>query len=153
MERGLLDTIKEDFAAITRRAHSEVNPVGRAPLLQNQLIEIPFGTIRDVEQDASHADYLLRTIALDIHRAAREVIRILRTPTLPIHFLRTIATRNDDGDVMLLIAIQRILAIAKIFQPILTDVLQILNGHMRRDIPIRRVITRLAELPKRKVRR
>ena len=51
------------------------------------------------------------------------------------------------------IAIPRIITISEILQPILTDVLQILNRHMTWDIPIRRVITRFAELSERKVRR
>ena len=69
-----LPTIEEDLSAIVGRSYCEMDPVGRAALFENQFIEISLRTICDIQKDYRHADHLLRPIALDIHRAAREVI-------------------------------------------------------------------------------
>jgi len=65
-----------------------VDPVGSAALLDDQFIEVTMSAICDVEQNSRHPYHLLWAIALDIHRAAREVIRVFRATTLPIHFLQ-----------------------------------------------------------------
>ncbi len=139
-----LPTIEKDLPPIILRTHGKVNPIGGAALLMNQFIEVALGSIRDVEQDASHADHLLRAITLDIHRTARQMIRTFSPSTKAIDLLRAIPARDDDGNIAILIAVKRILAIAEILQPILTKILQVLNRHMTRDIPVTRVITRLS---------
>ncbi len=90
---NLLPTIEENLSMVLalasvsfrRRAifwtQREVDPIGGAALLEDQFIEIALGTIRDVEQDASHADHLLRAITLDIHRTTSEMIRTLSPST------------------------------------------------------------------------
>jgi len=47
--------------------------------------------------------------------------------------------------------IQPIVQVAQILQPVLTEVLQVLDGHPRRDVAVLRVITRLRHLAERKV--
>ena len=92
--------VKEDLPAIILRPHREVDPIGGAPLLLDKFIEIPFRAIGDVEQDSRHADHLLRPIAVDIHRTARQVIAPPRTPALLIHLLRAEATVDDDRNIV-----------------------------------------------------
>ena len=96
---NLLPTIKENLPAVLalasvsfrRRAilrpHCEVNPIGGTALLEDQFIKVAMGTIRDVEQDACHADHLLRAITLDIHRTPCEMIGAFSTSTQSVHFL------------------------------------------------------------------
>ncbi len=93
-----LSTIKEYLPPIVLRPHREVHPIRRTPLLQNQLVENPFGFIGDVEQDAGIPDHLLRAITSDIYRAAGQVITPLRPTALHIHLLTPIPRRNHDGD-------------------------------------------------------
>ena len=123
-----------------------MDPIGCATLLKDELVKVSLGAICDIEQDACHADHLLGAVALDIYGAAREVIAPLRSPTFPIDFLRAETAGDDNGNIIVLIAIERILAIAEIFQPILADILQVLDRHMTRDISIQRVIARLTKL-------
>ena len=94
-----LAAVEEYFTAIVVWTHREVNPISRTALLLNQLIKIPFRTIRNVEQYPSHADHLLRAIATDIHRAARQMIAPLCAAALPIHLLTPIARVDDDRDI------------------------------------------------------
>ena len=47
--------------------------------------------------------------------------------------------------------IQHIIAVSEILQPILTDILQILNRHVAGDIPISRLVAALAELSEREM--
>ena len=82
-----LPTIEENLPTIVFRPHREVNPIGGAAFLLDQFIEIALGSIRDVEQDARHADHLLRAITLDIHRTTSEMIRTLSPSTQSVHFL------------------------------------------------------------------
>ena len=105
-----------------------MDPIGCAAFLEDQLIEIPFRAIGDIQQDSRHADHLLRAVALDIYGAACQVIGAFGTAAKTIHLFGTVAGRNDDRDVMIFIAIQRILAIAEILQPIRADVAKILDG-------------------------
>ena len=79
--------VVENLATIARGTYREVNPISGASLLLDQLIKIPFSPVGDIEQDACHADHLPEAVALNIHRAARQVIRALRAPTLQIHLL------------------------------------------------------------------
>jgi hypothetical protein len=94
-----LSAVEEYFTAIVVWTHREVNPIGRTALLLNQLIEVTTSAIGDIQQDYCHADHLLRTIATDIHRAARQMIGAFRAATLPIHFLTPIARVDDDRDI------------------------------------------------------
>ncbi len=128
-----------------------MDPVGSAALLDDQFIEVTMSAICDVEQNPRHADHLLRAIALDIHRATREVIGVFRATTLAIHLLRAESAVDDDRNIIALIPIKRILAISEILQPILTQVAKIFDSDARRDISIQCVITRFTEFPERKV--
>ena len=76
-----------------------MNPIGRTALLLNQLVEVSFSTIGDIQQDSRYADRLLWAIATDIHRAARQMVAFLRAAALPIHFLTPIARVDDDRDI------------------------------------------------------
>ena len=73
VSRFLSPAIEENFPPIILRFHREVDPIGGAAFLLDQFIEIALGSIRDVEQDARHADHLLRAITLDIHRTTSEM--------------------------------------------------------------------------------
>ena len=92
-------TIEEDFASVVVWTHREVDPIGRTAFFLDQLVEIPFSPIRDVEQYPRHPDHLLWAIAAYIHRAPRQMITPFRTPTLPIHLLTPIPTRDNDRNV------------------------------------------------------
>ena len=82
--------VEENLSAIVLRAHGEVNPVGCASLLLNQLVQFPAVLISRVQQDTSVADHLLWPSAADIHRAARQVVRASRPATEPVHLLAPI---------------------------------------------------------------
>ena len=145
-----LPAVEENFAAIILRSHREVNPIGRAALLQNQFIKVTLRTIGDVEQDARHPDHVFRAIAADIHRTARQVIRALRAPTQPVHLFTPIPAINNNWS--LPIPIQFSITIAEILQPIFADLFQILNRDMAGDIIYLRMLA-FSNLPERKVRR
>ena len=123
VSRILSPAIEENFPPIILRLHREVDPIGSAALFLDEFIEVAMGTIRDVEQYPRHTDHLLRAIALDIHRAASEMIRAFSPSTKAINLFRAIPARDDDGNVAVLVAVKRILAIPQILQPILTDIL------------------------------
>ena len=97
-----LSVVKENLAPIVLRAHSEVNPVGRAPLLLNQLIKVALRAIGDIQQYPRHPDHLLRPITMDIHRATRQMITPLRAPTLPIHLFRSKSAVDDDRNLIII---------------------------------------------------
>ena len=73
--------VVENLATIARGAYREVDPISGAALLLDEFVEITTSAISDVEQDTRHADHLLGTVALNIHRASRQVIRALGTAT------------------------------------------------------------------------
>ena len=93
-----LPTVEENLPAVILGPHREVNPVGRPALLKNQFVKISLRAIRDIQQNARHPDHMLRAITLDIHRAPRQVITPLCSPTLSIHLFTSESTRNNDGD-------------------------------------------------------
>ena len=126
-----------------------MNPIRRAALLQNQFVKFPLRFIRDIQQYPRHPDHLFRSITSDIHRAARQVITPLRTPTQSVHLFTPIPAINNYWS--LPIPIQFSITIAEILQPIFADIFQILNRDTRRDVLIQRVITCLRQLPERKV--
>ena len=64
-----------------------MDPVGSAAFLDDQFIEVTMSAICDVEQNSRHPYHLLWAIALDIHRAAREVIRAFSPSTLLVDLL------------------------------------------------------------------
>ena len=99
-----LPAIEENLPPIILRAHREVYPIRRTPLLLDEFIEIAMGTIRDVEQDASHADHLLRAIALNIDGTTSEMIRTLCPTAKAIDFLRAITRGNNNRNIAILIA-------------------------------------------------
>ena len=135
-----LSAIKENLPAIILRPHGEVNPVGGATLLEDEFIEVALGPISDIQQYPRHPYHMLRAITADIHRATRQVIGALRSSTHPIHLFTPETARDYHRHIA--IAIQRAITIPEFLQPVLTDILQILNRHTTRDIPIRRMITR-----------
>ena len=142
--------VEENLAAIILRSHREVNPIGRAALLQNQFIKVTLRTIGDIQQNSRHPDHVFRAIAADIHRASRQVIRALRAPAQSVHLFTPIPAGNNDRDHPTL-SVKRIITIAEIFQPSFADTLQIFYRDTRRDVLIQRVITCLRQLPERKV--
>ena len=95
-----LPAVEEDLAAIVFRTHGEMNPIGGAALLLDELIKHPTVIISGVEQEAGITYHLLRPQTLDIYGATCQVIRALRPSTLLIDLLRAIPGRNDDGDVI-----------------------------------------------------
>ena len=92
-----LPTVKEYLPAVILRPHGEVNPIGGAALLLDQLVEQQAVFVSRIEQQTSIPDHLLRAQTPDIHRASRQMITSLRPTTLHIHSLRAIPRRNDDG--------------------------------------------------------
>ena len=86
-----LPAIKQNLPAIILRPHGEVNPIGGAPLLLNELVKHPAIFISRIEQQTGIPYHLLRPQTPDIHRAARQMIRALRSPALHIHLLRAVA--------------------------------------------------------------
>ena len=95
-----LPAIKQNLSAILLRPHSEVNPIGSAALLLNQLIEHPAVFISSIEQQTGVTNHLFRTQIPDIDGAARQVIRALRSPTLHIHLFTPIATGDQYGNLL-----------------------------------------------------
>ena len=85
-----LPAVKKNLPPILLRANCKVDPIGGAAFLLDQFIEIALGSIRDVEQDARHADHLLRAITLDIHCTPSKMIRTLRTSTKAINLFAPI---------------------------------------------------------------
>ena len=98
--------VKQNLSAIIFRPHREVHPIGCAPFLEYELVELSPSAISDIQQYRRHADHHLRPIAVDIHRASSQMIRALCTITLPIHLLTPIAAVDDDGNLMSRITIQ-----------------------------------------------
>ena len=86
---SILDAVKENLPAIIFRTHREVNPVGGAPLFEDELIKFSFRTIRDVEQYPRHADHLLRAITVNIDGAPRQMIASLRPTTFVLQMPST----------------------------------------------------------------
>ena len=82
---SILDAVKEDLAAIAGGPHRKVNPIRRAALLKNEFVEVALCPIGDIQQNPCHSDHLLRPVTMYIHRAPRQMVALLRTPTLPIH--------------------------------------------------------------------
>ena len=155
-----LPAVEENLPPIILRAHREVNPIRGAALLQYQFIKVALRAIGDIQQYARHADHVFRAIASDIHCAARQVITPFRTPAFPIHLFTPIPARNNNRDIPIIspysfspysfspipfspIPIQHVVRISEILQPVLADVLQILNRHPTRDVSIRCIIARL----------
>ena len=85
------------ISAVALGSHGEVYPDGGAALLEDQLIEVQFLTVRDVQQDAGIAYGLFLTHAVDIHRTTRQMVRVLGTSAFLIHLRRPIATIYHDG--------------------------------------------------------
>ena len=108
VSRFLSPAIEDNFPPIIFRTHGEVDPIGGATLLEDELVEIltigivPFVRffIGDIQQNPRHADHLLRAITLDIHRTTSEMIRTLRTSTKAINLFAPIPRENDDGDLI-----------------------------------------------------
>ena len=144
-----LPAVEENLAAIILRSHREVDPIGRAALLQNQFIKVTLRTIGDIQQYSRHPDHVFRAIAADIHRTARQVIRALGATTQPVHLLAPIPAINNYWS--LPIPIQFSITIAEILQPSFADTLQIFYRDTRRDILIQHVITCFRQLSERKV--
>ena len=144
-----------------RGSHREVNPVRCPSLLEDQFVEVPPRPVSDVEQYPRIPYLLLRPHTADIYCAACQVIARWRSSAPHIHLLRPIPARNDhrNGVFSFLLppssildsTIQPIIRIPQILQPSLTEIPQVLNRYPRRDIPVQRVITRLRQLPERKV--
>ena len=97
-EGNYLPAIKEDFAAIVFWAHREVNPVGGATLLLDQLVEHPAVFISCIKQQTGIPDHLLWPQTPDINRAARQMITPLRPTALLIDFLTPISAVDNHGD-------------------------------------------------------
>ena len=68
--------------SVTFRPYREMYPDGRAALLEDELVEVQLLTIRD---------------AVDIHRTARQMIRVPRPAAELIRIWRSIATIDHDG--------------------------------------------------------
>ena len=81
-----LPTLEEDLSAIVGRSYCEMDPVGRATLLLDQLVKHPAVFISCIEQQTSVPDHLLRPKTPDIYGAARQMIAPLRASTLLIDF-------------------------------------------------------------------
>ena len=62
------------ISAVAFGSYGEVYPDGRAALLEDELVEVLFLAIRDVQQDAGIAYGLFLTHAVDIHRTARQMV-------------------------------------------------------------------------------
>ena len=92
--------VEENLAAIILRSHREVDPIGRAALLQNQFIKVTLRTIGDIQQYSRHPDHVFRAIAADIHRASRQVIRALGATTQSVHLFTPIPAGNNDRDLL-----------------------------------------------------
>ena len=73
---------KPDFASVVLRAHGEVEPVdASAVALKQQLVEVFFRLVADVEQDGGIADELLLSCHTDVDRAAGQVVACRHSPT------------------------------------------------------------------------
>ena len=66
--------IKNYLSPIIFRPHREVHPIGCAPFLEYELVELSPSAIGDIQQYRRHADHHLRPIAVDIHRATSQVV-------------------------------------------------------------------------------
>ena len=127
-----------------------MNPVAALlASLDEQLIVILLRAVRDVQQNVRIAEGLLDACASDIHSATRQMIRGRRSTCQLIHLRRAIPRGNDNR--FITIAIQRTMAVSEILQPLLANPAKILYRHTTRDISIRRLYTRLRNLPELKV--
>ena len=88
------------ISAVALGPHREVYPDGRTTLLEDELVEVQFLTVRDVQQDAGIAYRLLLPRAVDIHRTARQMVRILGTSAFLIHLRRPETTIDLDGTLL-----------------------------------------------------
>ena len=125
-------TVEEDFSAIVFGAHGEVDPVGRATLFVDQLVQFPAVLVGRVNQDAGIAYHLLRPCTADIYGTARQMIGALRPTTEPVHLLAPIPRGNHHRNLLRRIAISAIITLHQDFQPD-AQPRQVLNRHMTRD--------------------
>ena len=128
-----------------------MNPIATlAVALDEEFIVVSAGTIGDIQQDGGIADGLLDAYAADIHSATCQVIAGRRTTCQFIHFWRTIAAGDDERD-LFLVPIEFMIGEPQFFQPVLTEILQVLNSHTAGDVTISRLVAGLGNLPEREV--
>ena len=82
-----LAAVEENLPPIILRAHGEVNPIRGASLLLDEFIKRPAVFVSRIEQEPRIAYHLFRSIAMDIYRAARQMIAPFRPSALPIDLL------------------------------------------------------------------
>ena len=63
-------------AAVASGFHREVHPDGRTPFLEDKLIKIHLLPVRDIQQDTAIAYRLLHPRTVDVHRTARQMVRV-----------------------------------------------------------------------------
>ena len=86
--------------SVTFRPYREMYPDGRAALLEDELIEVLLLAVRDVQQDTRIAYRLGLPRTVDIHRTARQMVRVRCTATLLIHLRRPETTIDHDGTLL-----------------------------------------------------
>ena len=82
--------------SVTLGPYREVHPDGRAALLEDELVEVQLLPVRDVQQDAGIAYRLLLPRTVDIHRTARQVVRVGCTYTELVRIRRPETTIDYD---------------------------------------------------------
>ena len=104
------------ISAVALGPYREVHPDGRAALLEDELIEVQFLPVRDVQQDAGIAYGLFLTRTVDVHRATCQMVRVGCPSTFLIHLRRPETAIDDDRLYILrgLIILARIQAIQEI---------------------------------------
>ena len=151
MRPPLINTLRQNEASLPSVplwTHREVDPIAAClNALNIELIIIPLRAVGDIQEDGGIADRLFEARHADIHCAARQVVARGCAPCPLIHLRRTIARINHQGRLWLPL-IQRVVAIPQIFEPILTEIPQVLNRHSTRNIFILSHILCLCEFPK-----
>ena len=115
-----------------------------------KLIIITIGAVGDIQQDARIAEGLLDAHAADIHGATCQMIARGRASCQPIHLRRTIAAGDDERDIFL-VPIEFMICEPEFFQPVLAEILQILDSHVAGDITVGRLVAGFGNLPERKM--
>ena len=85
------------ISAVALGPHREVHPDGRAALLEDELVEVQFLAVGDVQQDTGIAYRLLLPRTVDIYCAPRQMVRVLGTSAFLIHLRRAVARVDPDA--------------------------------------------------------
>ncbi len=85
LQRGVGNLYHPHLPSVAAGAHGEVQPVAASLVaLQQQLVEVLFRLVADVEQDGGIADELFQPCHTDVRRTARShaVVVVYQSPVL-----------------------------------------------------------------------